>query len=67
MPEGPQREENFSAHFEEGALDISDGMEPIAVPERMTKDEFLSLFGGRLPEGVSPDILGDDDTLELEQ
>lgn len=46
-------------------LNISDGMDPISVPERITKENYAALFGNTLPEGLSPDLFdGSDLTLE---
>ncbi|MDO8520842.1 MAG: hypothetical protein Q7S52_01890 [bacterium] len=47
-------------------LNISDGMDPISIPERITKENFAALFGSTLPEGLSPEIF-DGGELHLEQ
>ncbi|OGZ08531.1 MAG: hypothetical protein A3C93_03965 [Candidatus Lloydbacteria bacterium RIFCSPHIGHO2_02_FULL_54_17] len=45
-----------SPNFEQEAFNISDGMDPISVPDRITKENYSALFGNTLPEGLSPDI-----------
>lgn len=46
-------------------LNISDGMDPISVPERITKENYAALFGHTLPEGITPELFdGGDLTLE---
>lgn len=54
----------FNAEGEE--WNISDGMEPVAIPERITKENFAAIFGGRLPDGLDPNIF-ESGELELEQ
>jgi hypothetical protein len=60
------QEENLMPSNEGSNITISDGMEPIVVPERITKENFAAIFGGRLPEGISPEIF-EEGGLELEQ
>jgi hypothetical protein len=40
-------------------------MDPISIPDRITKENFMSIFGPALPEGLSTDMLNDG-YLELE-
>ena len=49
-----------------GELHISDGMDPVPVPERITKENYATVFGPVLPEGLSTEIF-EDGGLELEQ
>ena len=69
MPErftDPEIQEEVSIPDNEGApLTISDGMEPITVPERITKENFAAIFGGRLPEGLDPTLFEQEGGLEL--
>jgi hypothetical protein len=46
-------------------LNISDGMDPISIPERITKENYAALFGSTLPDGITPELFdGGDLTLE---
>lgn len=50
----------------EGVLGaFSDGMEPIEVPAELTKENYQEVFGGVLPEGLSPDIFEEGGSLSL--
>ncbi|OGZ07584.1 MAG: hypothetical protein A2942_03315 [Candidatus Lloydbacteria bacterium RIFCSPLOWO2_01_FULL_50_20] len=61
------REEKDAQYLEGEELNISDGMDPIFVPEKITKENFHSLFGDKLPEQISPDMFNDGGELKLEQ
>lgn len=43
----------------EGEINFDDGMGPVPVPARITKENFSTVFGSTLPEGLSPDIFED--------
>jgi len=59
-------EEASPLGFERGDLNISDGMDPVSVPPRITKANFASIFGSTLPDGLSEDML-ENGGLELNQ
>lgn len=61
-----EQEENFPLNTEGEEFNISDGMDPISVPDRITKENFAAIFGGELPEGIDPEIFTHGG-LELEQ
>ena len=65
MSERFHHEENI-AEQEGRDFTISDGMDPISIPDRITKENFAAIFGGALPEGISPDIF-DGGSLELQE
>jgi len=65
MSERFHHEENI-AEQEGRDFTISDGMDPILIPPSITKENYLQLFGGALPEGISPDIF-DGGSLELQE
>ena len=50
---------------EGGPLTISDGMDPVVIPERITKENFAAIFGGRLPDGLDPTLFEQEGGLEL--
>lgn len=65
MSERFHHEEDI-AEREKKDFTISDGMDPIFIPASITKENYLQLFGGALPEGISPDLF-ESGSLELEE
>lgn len=47
-------------------INMDDGMDPIDVPQKITRDNFHVLFGQAIPEGLSPDIFNEDGDTTLE-
>ncbi|MEK7118581.1 MAG: hypothetical protein AAB869_03115 [Patescibacteria group bacterium] len=62
----PNTDETSFLDLECGDLNISDGMIPIDIPQRITKENYKDLFVGGLPDGLDPNIF-EDGELELEQ
>lgn len=62
----PVTDEASPLDLEGEELHISDGMTPIDVPSRITKENYMDLFGGKLPENIDPNLF-EDGELELEQ
>jgi hypothetical protein len=58
--------ETSDLSLEGGPFNISDGMEPVDVPPRITKENFAAIFGGKLPDGIDPKLF-EGGELELEQ
>ena len=67
MSERFHHEEYGAADIEGRDFTISDGMDPISIPDRITKENFAAIFGAALPEGLSADMLNEDGYLELQE
>ena len=37
-----------------------DGMDAVVVPDKITAENYQTVFGGLLPEGVSPEMFKED-------
>lgn len=44
---------------------FEDGMEPINFPETLTEQNYQEVFGGTLPEGLSPEIFEQGGSLRI--
>jgi hypothetical protein len=57
---------NFDQEGDRAPIIMDDGMEPIPVPSRITRENFQTVFGQGLPEGLSEDMF-DEGGLELSE